>query len=730
MKSRISEPSTLLLTTLFVVASALIFLVLALTFNNLNETKKSNEIAQQSILIQTSLNELSNQLHLTELERTKNIHKKNNLQKQKQKLQSSLKNLSKILSKYRKEQGTILHLQNDINQYITLFDAYTMLHSTGEETKLKVLNQELTHLFKQCKEEINIIHEKEEDFQLEEHKNHLAKQDKIPFYITIFAVVSFPILIFSFLYFLKKFNHQKSVNNHLNLSLKTMEMAQEVGQYGVWRWNLKNNEFYLSKQIYTILGKQANLSKTDFDTITKSIHPEDIGYFKKKMAQLAQEGKTEPFSYRVMTQNKDVIYFRTVAKTLMGLENDAFIIGITTDITKEIIHQQNIQSANATLMEKNKNLSIINEIFEEAEQIGKFGTWQWFVDGDSYHFSNNLKRIYGFDSNDDSLTLQDLVDRTFSDDLPLIHRKTQKMMNQTLILPFVYRIIRKTDGVMRYLSVNSKFIDNDPLIGNYLMVIVRDVTLDEQRQRKLEEQNKTLENNNKELEAFNYAASHDLQEPLRKIETFISRLEDKEKENFSEFGQKYLQRISFSAKRMRKLIDDLLQFSRNTRVEQSFSLMDLNDVLDNAKDELTTVIKNKKAIIRATGLTKIHGIEFQIQQLFINLISNSIKYAHPDRTPQITIETENIEVSLDQPYKNLSPGKYQQISFSDNGIGFDQQYADRIFNLFNRLHGKLEYEGTGIGLAICKKIVENHKGKIFAEGILNEGAKFTIILPM
>ena len=181
---------------------------------------------------------------------------------------------------------------------------------------------------------------------------------------------------------------------------------------------------------------------------------------------------------------------------------------------------------------------------------------------------------------------------------------------------------------------------------------------------------------------------------------------------------------------MRVLINDLLQYSRNNRTEKIFEKIDLNEQLGNTLSELSQSIEDKKAIINHSELPKIKEIGFQIQQLFTNLLSNSLKYAKEDVTPVINISSKEIIAKNEPSLKDDTNKKYHKIEFKDNGIGFDQENAEKIFLLFNRLHGKTEYQGTGVGLAICKKIVETHDGQIFAKSKLGDGATFTVYIPV
>ena len=251
----------------------------------------------------------------------------------------------------------------------------------------------------------------------------------------------------------------------------------------------------------------------------------------------------------------------------------------------------------------------------------------------------------------------------------------------------------------------------------------------QQSKQSLEEKISELHHRNSELEGFAYVASHDLQEPLRKLTAFSERLHTKFKHQLGEEGQLYLDRIVASTENMRRLIDSLLEFSRTTRSSRHFSLQSLSELLHETQSDLELKIEESGSLIEAAPLPAIEVIPSQIKQLFSNLLGNSIKFKKADQFPHISITCE----SLTNPEKknlNLKTATaYYKLVVTDNGIGFEKEYAEKIFQLFQRLHGKHEYPGSGIGLAICKKIVENHSGHIYAAAEPDRGAVFTIILP-
>jgi len=223
-----------------------------------------------------------------------------------------------------------------------------------------------------------------------------------------------------------------------------------------------------------------------------------------------------------------------------------------------------------------------------------------------------------------------------------------------------------------------------------------------------------LERSNRELEDFAYVASHDLQEPLRKIRTFGGRLDTTDKDNLSERGQDYLNRMISSAERMQILIRDLLTYSRITTKGLPFKELNTNKIVEEVISDLELSIEQTGAKINIDSLPNIYGDETQIRQLFQNLISNSIKFKKDNITPEITISYEKDE-------------NYHVFKFEDNGIGFNEKYLDKIFHIFQRLEGK-KYPGSGIGLSICKKIALRHNGDIDAHSELGKGATFTVRL--
>jgi signal transduction histidine kinase len=239
-----------------------------------------------------------------------------------------------------------------------------------------------------------------------------------------------------------------------------------------------------------------------------------------------------------------------------------------------------------------------------------------------------------------------------------------------------------------------------------------------------------LKNKNMELDAFTYISSHDLQEPLRKIQTFANVILTNEYPNLSADGKLKFDRILYSTTRMRELINSLLTFSRTNIVDRKFESTDLNIVLADVKEALHENIQEKKVIIETDFNGKIDIIPFQFVQLMENLLSNAIKFAKKDTPLQITIKS-NIADGATLENEKLSPQeKYCHITFEDNGIGFEPQHSEKIFGVFQRLHSRDIYEGTGIGLAIVKKIVENHNGFITASSVPMEGVKFNIYIPV
>ncbi len=234
---------------------------------------------------------------------------------------------------------------------------------------------------------------------------------------------------------------------------------------------------------------------------------------------------------------------------------------------------------------------------------------------------------------------------------------------------------------------------------------------------------------NKELLSFTYISSHDMQEPLRKIQSFISIILREENETLSDKGKNYFQRIQSSAERMQKLIIDLLAYSRINETDRKFEKTELSIIIDDVKAELKDAIEDKNATIEAVEFCSANIIPFQFRQLIYNLISNALKFSRADIPSLITIRSIIVKGS-ELNVEKLSPEKnYCHITVKDNGIGFEPHFSELIFGVFQKLHSKDVYMGTGIGLAIVKKIVENHNGIVTATGELNKGATFDIYIP-
>ena len=316
---------------------------------------------------------------------------------------------------------------------------------------------------------------------------------------------------------------------------------------------------------------------------------------------------------------------------------------------------------------------------------------------------------------------QDLVGKNDYDFFPkedaeFFTSKDRKVLEEGKLLDIPEETLRSREKGPRILHTKKIPIFDKSGKAQYLLGISEDIT-DRKNQEEREVYTRALEVSNREMQDFVFVASHDLQEPLRKIQSFGQFLQDEFKETLGETGRDYVERMQSAAKRMQILINDLLTLTRVTTKAQPFVPVDFNEILKGVLSDLETRIAESRGKVEISPLPILKGDATQIRQLFQNLLGNGLKFRKPDVPPLIKVSAVNL-------------GGAVRIKVEDNGIGFDNKYAEQIFKVFERLHGRGEFEGTGIGLAICKKVVERHGGSIRAEGRLGEGSVFTIEIPV
>jgi light-regulated signal transduction histidine kinase (bacteriophytochrome) len=289
--------------------------------------------------------------------------------------------------------------------------------------------------------------------------------------------------------------------------------------------------------------------------------------------------------------------------------------------------------------------------------------------------------------------------------------------------------ITRKDGTIINIEYSTRFMD--PSHPGRLFTLIRDVTEQKKAQRELKYKAKELQRSNEELQSFAYAASHDLQEPLRKIISFGDRLAMNYQDKVGETGTDYINRMQNAALRMQQLIDNLLTYTRLSYQPPDLAEIDVNEVIADVLADMEELIEETGAVIEVDDMPKLPVNPIQMRQLFQNLISNAIKFRKEDVTPHIIINSMVANGSeIEEPNDFHHRKKFCRISITDNGIGFEEKYAEKIFFIFQRLHGQQEYRGTGIGLAICKKIAEAHNGLISAKSEPGKGSTFTVTLPL
>lgn len=646
-------------------------------------------------------------------------------------INSSFSSLKKLTSDNPAQQQNLQSLYKIINTRYAYMDSYSNFNNNFDVNRNDTFKRnfnESSMLLSGIRSKINEMVDIEKSFLKQRNSIYNNQIYLTPILTLGILFITLLLTIFSYYKITKDLEKVQLANIKLNKSRFLSYQAEILSEFGTWEWNLNTNTITYSDNLYRILGAEPQSFEAGQDNFMQFVHPEDVAIAKNIFEKIIADEDLPHTYYRIIRPDGTTRFLRSVGKLFTDNLGNKTVLGVTGDVTDEHNKNELLKSNYQDLIAVNNQLKIFDESSKQAEILGKYGSWVLNYDSLKFTYSDNQFRLMGFEPHSFEPSIQNVSENVHPEDKLVVEKAYKKALTSMKIAAINYRIIRKDGKIRQFKTIAKPFTD---LKGIQSMIgTTQDVTEDYNKSLQLKQRNTELEKHVKELNEFNQVASHDLQEPLRKIQTFISRINDKDKENMTEAGKEYLSRMEKASDRMRVLINDLLQYSKANRAEKNLVPTNLNDVLHNSLLELSQNIEDKKAVVNYVELPVINGIHFQMQQLFSNLLSNSLKYSKEDVAPIINVDCTEIIAKTEAVLKDRSLKKYYKINFTDNGIGFEQEYAEKIFLLFNRLHGKTEYQGTGVGLAICKKIVENHKGYIFANAKPGQGATFTIFLPV
>ncbi|MES2455060.1 MAG: PAS domain-containing protein [Bacteroidota bacterium] len=499
-------------------------------------------------------------------------------------------------------------------------------------------------------------------------------------------------------------------NRMLSEKAELLSLAEHISNLGTWEFFVTSQTIRWSEEMYRIYGFEKNGIVLTPELNAGVIAAEYKEKVEKEMRLAILNKSTFAVEYQIIQPDGNRKY---VLGQGFYIEAEDKLVGTVQDIT---------QQKEAIL-----KLKINETLLRESELVSHSGSWEWLDDNEYVLWSDEMYNIHGFLPHSIFVNFQLYQGLVHQDDLQEFLSEFLTAREKKAPFKISYRIVRPS-GEIRYVLSTAEYkkigVNSFAYIGNTL-----DVTELRKAQVELEDKINALNRSNQDLEQFAYVASHDLQEPLRKIQAFGARLMTKYQGSLETEAQDYIHRMLGASERMRVLIDDLLTFSKATRGNESFTRVNLAGLIEETISALDFTIEQKKAVISTDVELELEAIPSQLMQLFQNLIGNALKFTDGYTAPKITITGfDCYGRDLDQ-VSALPNQLYGVVQITDQGIGFEDEDAEQIFDIFHRLHSMGAYTGTGIGLAICKKIADNHSGFIYASSSLGNGARFTVALP-
>ena len=528
---------------------------------------------------------------------------------------------------------------------------------------------------------------------------------------------------------------RKRVEEALRESQRQMNRAQEIAHLGSWELDLVNNRLSWSDEVYRIFGLQPQEFGATYDAFLEAVHPEDRQAVDAAYSGSLREGRdTYEIEHRVVRRPSGEI--RIVHEKCEHLRDETGRIvksvGMVHDITEHKRVEQELREARAELerkvAERTAELRRSEAYLNEAQRMSHTGSWAYDPNtGELIHYSGELLRIYGLDEQE-----MEAGKRVHPEDRQRTQERRQKAFHEKTDYVDEYRIVLP-DGTIKHVHVIGHPVLNEAgqiieFVGTSVDVTERkrveealqNLMADlesrvEERTKELSAANQSLEAANRELESFSYSVSHDLRAPLRAIDGFSKMVLKGYADRLDDEGRRKLNVIRSNAQQMDQLINDLLAFSRLGRKEMVQVRFEMEALVQSAWKELTLVNPDRRIRFSVQGLPDAMGDQTLIKVAVANLLSNAVKF---------TKHRENAILEV-----GAYPEKEINVYFvKDNGVGFDMQYYDKLFGVFQRLHSADEFEGTGVGLAIVERIIHRHGGRVWAEGKEGEGAAFYFTL--